>query len=146
MYIYTYIQSKMVRPHYSNPWHLGKVMYHMSICKNWSSSRHIGTKNQSVATLHSERIWRRYGWQARTLGVNREQIQLSKHPRSPLSPSCPSYHLISVGSVWRRALKRLERLSKWSWVFLGCSEVGQLALLLGASLQKFQPQTSVIII
>ena len=28
-------------------------------------------------------------------------------------------HIILSSSVWRRALKRLERLSKWSWVFLG---------------------------
>ena len=34
------------------------------------------------------------GWPTRTLGVNREQIQLSKHPRSPLSPPYPHYPII----------------------------------------------------
>ena len=36
-------------------------------------------------------------------------------------------HIILSSSVWRRALKRLERLSKWSWVFLGDQHAGNVA-------------------
>ena len=100
------------------------------------------TKNQSVATLHSEHIWRRYGWQARTLGVNREQIQLSKHPRSPLSPSCPSYPII--WSLWE--VSGEELWNDWSGCQSGlgsswaAARLGSLLCCLGLRYKSFNPK------
>lgn len=125
--------------------HLAKVMYHVCICKIWSS-KHMWSKN----SLRCHPALRRHLQMA--LVDQQGPLGSTGSKSSYLNTQDPHWarhiHIILSSSVWRRALKRLERLSKWSWVFLGNQHAGnvvfnlgrlveQFALPLEASLQKF---------